>query len=336
MPVHRMLALLVLVLGGLGAAFAVLPRVSLPTATVAVSAAPRAPITQLTHDAVSALRPAWSPDNRLIAFESNREGPFHIYLMHADGSHVRALTIGTNDDRRPVWTPDGKSILFDSSDGTHQDIWSVNVADASRKQLTRVDGLADFATLSPDGRQIVFYLYQDMTLNLWTARADGSDAKPLTHDLADARRKEPTVSWHQVGWSPDSQWLAFTSGEGKSIWTIRPDGSDMRAIIDDGETNHFPWFLADGRLAFITEYVPPKYGAAWTNAWAYDLRTGQRTLLQEHMSMQGPVDWNVDNSKLLFSSPRNGHFDIYLIDLNVDGGLAALRGARAPSLASAQ
>jgi Tol biopolymer transport system component len=206
-----------------------------------------------------------------------------------------------------------------------QDIWLVNVADGSRKQLTHVDGLADFATLSPDGQQLVYYLYKDMTLNLWTASADGTNAKPLTRTLADARCLQPTMSWHQVAWSPDSQWLAYTGGDGISIWTMRRDGSQVRSVIDDGETNHLPWFLADGRLAFITEYVPPRYGAAWTNAWAYDLKTGERTLLQEFMSMQVPVAWSADNSKLLFSSPRNGRFDIYLIDLNAPGGLDELR-----------
>lgn len=284
------------------------------------------PIVQLTHDPGNALRPEWSPDNRSIAFESNRDGGFHIYVMNADGSGLRALTTGSNDDHHPVWTPDGKSILYDSSDGTRQDIWSVDVANSKRHQLTHLDGLADFATLSPEGSQLVFYLYQDMKLNLWSARADGSDAKPLMRDLADARREQPTTAWHQAGWSPDSQWLTFTGGDGKSIWIMRANGSDAREIINDGETNHFPWFLLDGRLAFITEYVPPKYGAAWTNAWVFDLKTGERTAMQEYMSMQGPVDWSADRSKILFSSPRAGRFDIYLIDLNVPGGLDALRG----------
>lgn len=331
MSVHRMVAWFVLVLGSLGAVIATLPRGAVPIEPVAAPAPPRAPITQLTHDPASALRPAWSPDNRRIAFESNRDGPFHLYVMNADGTHLRALTTGANDDREPIWTPDGQSILFSSSDGTRQDIWSVKVADGRLKQLTRLEGYADFATLSPDGQTLAFYLYKDMTLDLWWARADGSDAKPLTYDLADARRSEPTVAWHQPAWSPDSQWLAFTGGDGRSIWMMRRDGSDARPIVSDGETNHFPWFLADGRLAFITEYVPPHYGGAWTNAWAYDLETGQRTLLQEFMSMQGPVDWSADNSKLLFSSPRNGHFDIYAIDLNVAGGVEALRGSRAPA-----
>ncbi len=325
---EHIVTLSVLLLGILGVAFLALPLANLSTAGATAELHKPAAITRLTHDRANALGPVWSPDNRLIAFESNRDGAFQIYVMNADGSEERALTSGPKDNRRPVWTPDGKSILYDSSDGVRQDIWSVSVETGQRHPLTHVDGLADFATLSPDGRQIVFYLYRDMTLNLWTARADGSDAEPLTTDLADARREEPTMSWHRVGWGPDSEWVTYTGGDGKSIWIMRRDGTHAQAVIEDGETNHFPWFLKDGQLGFITEYVPPKYGAAWTNAWSYDLKSGERTLIQEFMSMQGPVDWSADNSKVLFSSPRAGRFDVYLIDLKAPGGPQALRGTR--------
>ncbi len=314
-----------LLLLSLGAAFGAWMWLS-ETGAGTMAPAPAA-ITRLTQDQAMDIRPAWSPDNRWIAFESNREGGiFHIYVMKADGSELRALTRGENDDQHPSWSPDGKTILFDSSDGIHQDIWAVNVADGNKRQLTHVDGLAECAASSPDGQRIAFYIYKDMTLNIWSARADGSDARPLTRDLADAMRQEPTMAWHAPAWSPDSQWLAYTGGDGKSIWMMRADGSNPRSIISDGETNHFPWFLCDGRLAYITEYVPPQYGGAWTNAWAYDLKTGERSLLEEYMSMQGPVDWNSDHSEIVFHSPRAGSFDVYLINLNAPGGLAALQG----------
>ena len=284
-------------------------------------------ITQLTRDPTNALRPTWSPNGSSIAFDSNRDGPFHIYVMNADGSSVRALTTGANDDRHPFWSSGGKVIVYDSADGTHQDVWSVSVADGKRVQLTHADGLADFAALSPDGRYVAYYVYKDFELEIWSAHSDGSNARPLTSGLANARKNQPTTAWHQVAWSPDSEWLAYTGGDGTPIWIMRADGSLARPVIRDGETNHFPWFLADGRLAFITEYVPPRYGDSWTNAWAYNLDTGERALLLEHMRMQGPMDISPDNSQVLFSSPRGGHFDIYQINLNVPGGMAALQGA---------
>jgi Tol biopolymer transport system component len=324
---RKRLVLLPALLVGLGAALLGLlwaAQLSQPSSTPPPP--PAVSIANLSQDPGNAVRPAWSPDNRLIAYESNRYGPFHIYVMDADGSHQHALTTGPNDDRHPIWTRDGRAILYDSSNGTRQDIWMVNVADGSRKQLTQVDGLADYPSPSPDGTLIAFYLYKDMTLNIWSARADGTEAKPLTRDLADARREQPTISWYEPSWSPDSQWLAYAGGEGRSIWMMRRDGTDARLVVDDGEDNHFPRFLSNEQLAFITEYVPPRYDKAWTSAWVYDLQTGQRTLMQDHMCMQGPVDWSIDNSKILFHSPRDGNFDIYLIDLNAPGGLTALHG----------
>ncbi len=121
-------------------------------------------------------------------------------------------------------------------------------------------------------------------------------------------------------------------GDGRSIWLMRAGGSDARQIENDCETNHFPRFLADGRVANVTEYVPPKYGAAWTNLWTCELTSGQCTPVYQFMSMQEPVAWNSDLSKLAFASPRNGHFDIYLIDVNSPGGLEALRGDLAAQL----
>lgn len=287
-------------------------------------------IIQLTNDHAVDVRPAWSPDNRSIAYQSNREGGlFHIYLMNVDGSNQRPLTKGSTDDRHPVWTPDGKAILFDSSDGGPREIWMVNVADGSRRQITHGGGFANFASPSPDGQRISFYLFKDEVMNLWTSRLDGSDAKPVTRDLASAKNNQCTFACHQAAWSADGQLLAYSGGDHATIWTVRTDGTEPRRIIADEEHNHFPWFMPDGRLGFITEHVQPA-GKAWTDAWAYDLKSEKRTLLQGQMSLQGPVEWSNDYTKVLFHSPRGGFFDIYLIDLSAPGGVDALQGNPIP------
>lgn len=291
---------------------------------------PNPPIVQLTDSHAIDVRPAWSPDNRLIAFQSNRDSAtFHIYVMNADGSNQRALTKGTTDDRHPIWTPDGKSILFDSSDGSAREIWQVNLADGSLKQITHLGVQANFVSPSRDAQRIAFYVYKNNALDLWTARIDGSQLKQLTTDLATATNNQCTFACHASAWSPDNQALAYSAGELDDIWMINADGSNARQVIADGEDNHFPWFLPDGRLGYITEHVSPVQ--SWTDAWAYDLKSQQKTLLQEQMSAQGPFEWNADNTKLLFHSPRSGTFEIYLIDLSVPGGVDALRGTPVPT-----
>ena len=291
--------------------------------------APGPAISQLTDDRAADVRPAWSPDNNTIAFQSNRNGPYDIYLMNADGTQQRALTKGTSDDRHPAWMPDGKTLLFDSAEGTTREIWSLNVADGSTKQLTRVGALANFPSPSPDGQRMTFFVFKDDTLDLWSARIDGSDAKPLTRGLASARENQCTFACHQAAWSKDGKMLAYAGGDHQTIWTMGSDGANPRQLIADAEHNHFPWFLADGRLGFITEHITSS--SAWTDAWAYDFQSEQRVRLHEQMSLQGPMEWSNDNTKLVFHSPRGGNFDIYLIDLNAPGGMDALQGKPVPS-----
>ncbi len=48
--------------------------------------------TRLTSNAVSDLEPNWSPDGSRIAFVSNRDGNYEIYVMNADGTGQARVT----------------------------------------------------------------------------------------------------------------------------------------------------------------------------------------------------------------------------------------------------
>jgi TolB protein len=61
--------------------------------------------------------PAWSPDGRQIAFESDLDGDREIYVTTADGSNVRQITHNTRSDEGPAWSPDGKQFAFSSGAG---------------------------------------------------------------------------------------------------------------------------------------------------------------------------------------------------------------------------
>ena len=49
--------------------------------------------------------PVWSPDGSRIAFYSNRDGNFEIYVMNANGGHQRRLTHNSHYDADPAWSP---------------------------------------------------------------------------------------------------------------------------------------------------------------------------------------------------------------------------------------
>jgi tricorn protease len=72
-------------------------------------------VERLTDNRARDIYPRFSPDGNWIAFSSNREGNYDVYVIPSTGGKPRQLTFNTADDNVVGWTPDGKKILFSSS-----------------------------------------------------------------------------------------------------------------------------------------------------------------------------------------------------------------------------
>jgi hypothetical protein len=71
-----------------------------------------------------------------IAFVSNRDGNFEIYVMNADGSKQKRLTNNPGFDGVPSWSPDGKEIAFASDRDRNHEIYVMNADGSAQKRLT--------------------------------------------------------------------------------------------------------------------------------------------------------------------------------------------------------
>ena len=70
--------------------------------------------------------PTWSPNDREIAFASDRDRVFQIYVMNADGSNAHRITKNKGEDSNPAWAPDGGAIAFSSeSEGDRRGLFIV-------------------------------------------------------------------------------------------------------------------------------------------------------------------------------------------------------------------
>jgi tricorn protease len=106
---------------------------------------------------------AWASDSRRIAYSSDRDGAWHIYMYDFVSGLERRLTNTAASDVTPVWSPDGKSIAF-TRDGSELRVLDV----AAGTDRVVASGRFDYPPLfsespfrfSPDNKWIA-YLSED-------------------------------------------------------------------------------------------------------------------------------------------------------------------------------
>ena len=119
------------------------PRPSIP---------PPRPLTQLTFDAGLQTDPTWSPDGRMIAYASNRQGSFHIFVQHVGSTSSLRVTNGAAHDWQPDWSPDGRLIVFRSE----RDGGGLYVVPALGGAERRISSFGYRPRWSSDGSLILF------------------------------------------------------------------------------------------------------------------------------------------------------------------------------------
>ncbi len=295
------------------------------------------PIRQLTATSSTNVRPTWSPDGKRIAYQSNRDGSYHIYVMDTEGGNTKQLSSGNDiDDRHPAWSPDGNAIAVDSGDATHREIWIIDVASQRRTQVTRTGQIASFPSWSPDGKRLGYYVYDSGTMDVWTAARDGAGPVKLTTELASEKNNQCTFACHSVRWSPDSSRIAFSDGDLSRVLVmsaVTPTSTPL-AISPDGERSHFPVFLASGQLIYVTEHL--SMDQSWTDLWLQQPdAAAQRDQIAQGILAQGPFEFSSDGSQLLFASPRSGNFEIYAVTLDDAGKIALATNPNAVTITKA-
>jgi TolB protein len=199
-----------------------------------------------------AAEPAWSPNGRLIAFTSRRDGYSHIYVMRADGTHVRQITHGKSDDDGPAWAPGQPRIAF----ARGRELFTVGSGGGPVRRLTRdLGGEAAAPAWSPDGK-LIAYDYRRPGFDsreIWVVGVDGSHPRIVT--------KLPAVST-LPSWSPDGRRIAFQSnlhGRHFEIYSIGRDGRGLRRETKSAIDTIDPAWSPNGKeIAFSRE------GAIWT------------------------------------------------------------------------
>jgi Tol biopolymer transport system component len=153
----------------------------------------------LTNNPALDIHPAWSPDGSKIAFVTDRDGNFEIYVMDANGTNPVNLTSNAADDTAPAWSPDGNRISFTSFRNQNVDIYVMNADGSGQKRLTRKGALDAGPAWSPDGKKIAFTSFRsggDSEIYVMKARPEGTKNRPknLTRNDVD----DSDADWQPV------------------------------------------------------------------------------------------------------------------------------------------
>jgi tRNA A-37 threonylcarbamoyl transferase component Bud32/WD40 repeat protein len=200
--------------------------------------------------------PLPSPDGRWIAFQSERDGDFEIYLVNRGGGQLTQLTNNAITDRLPAWSPDGEWIIYSA------DVRGDETFDLRR---VRVDGSADelvfsnlqrnsHARYSPDGRYIVF-----------TTGADPRSALTWEIALLDTVSGEyrlltdNTVRDASPLFSPDGSTILYVTHspqtDSNALSTMDLNGDNRRILYDTTASEWAASYSPDGRYIVFTSNI---------------------------------------------------------------------------------
>jgi len=264
--------------------------------------------------------PKWSPDGQQIAFLSNRkdEKQFQVYRLPFNGGEAQPLTDLKGTFNGVEWSPDGTQIVCQFRKKDKEVI--ERESDENAKKLGVVQRHYERIAYKLDGTGFL----PKERWHIWVIDAVTGEAEQRTAGQV-YDETAPT-------WSPDGQWILFTSNRSADpdidydlvdLYRIPAEGGEMQKVTAPEGPKQMPRFSPDGH--WIAYYGAEEQGMWWKNTCLFVIPaagtdqahnlTGQfdvnvspdviNDMNAGAVALIPPV-WSTDGQTLYFPVGRNG------------------------------
>ncbi len=219
----------------------------------------KSPARRLTiHEAQDTL-PRVSPDGKTVAFSSQRNGAYDIFLVPIIGGEAKQISFHSGIEVMADWSKDGKKILFVSNRDASKyrlNVYEMPATGGPARRITK-DGGRD-PSYSPDGKHIVYArgfntIYQDNyegsgNYDLYTIPVEGGLPKPLTKTGGNER---------YPFYAPDGKHIWFVAEEKgvANFYSIPAEGGKRKALTKyKGVDVHRPDLAWNGKVVVFERW----------------------------------------------------------------------------------
>jgi len=243
----------------------------------------------------------------VIAYVSMRNSDWQIYLINADGSGQRRVTVNVRGGYEPNWSQDGTKIIFQYSG-----LWIADIATGEISRLPLKAGSADLPkpylvkpSWSPDGKWIAFLNESGTQGDIYLIRSDGIDLRRLT-DSSDISRDGNLV------WSPDGKQLAYSAHRDGNIeiYVMNADGSNQQRLTNTSVNELFPSLSPDGKKIV---YSVVDFFTFNAQIRLMNVDGSGDIILADEGSVNEDAVWADDGQYIVFQSNRDGNYEVYIM-----------------------